>query len=148
MSSMSLMMWSCCSTWRHPYVSHVFNLYHSFFGVLCKLADRIITQYPYNFRHVYDVISGQEQRCVCWFSPIYVKWYYLWRWAERHYWIMCSVDSYVFPKRNLTHWGRDKMDAISQTTFSNAFSWIEMYEFRLRFHRSLFLRLELIIFQH
>ena len=24
----------------------------------------------------------------------------------------------------LTHWGRDKMDAISQTTFSSAFSWI------------------------
>ena len=24
------------------------------------------------------------------------------------------------------HWGRDKMDAISQTTFSNAFSWMKM----------------------
>ena len=27
---------------------------------------------------------------------------------------------------DLTHWGRDKMDAISQTTFSNAFSWMKM----------------------
>ena len=43
----------------------------------------------------------------------------------------------------LTHWGRDKIAAISQTTFSNAFSnAIKMYEFRLRFHWSLFLRFE------
>ena len=42
----------------------------------------------------------------------------------------------------LTHWGRDTIAAISQTTFSNAFSWMEMYEFRLKFHSSLFLRLD------
>ena len=48
---------------------------------------------------------------------------------------------------SLTHWGRDKMAAISQTTFSNAFSWMKMYEFRLRFHQSLLLRFELTIFQ-
>ena len=48
----------------------------------------------------------------------------------------------------LTHWGRDKVDAISQTTFSNAFSWMKMYEFHLRFHWSLFLRVQLIMFQH
>ena len=33
----------------------------------------------------------------------------------------------------LTHWGRDKMAAVSQTTLSNAFSWMKMLEFRLRF---------------
>ena len=33
----------------------------------------------------------------------------------------------------LTHWGRDKMAAIFQTTFFNAFSWMKMYEFRLTF---------------
>ena len=33
----------------------------------------------------------------------------------------------------LTHWVRDKMTAIFQTTFSNAFSWMKMYEFRLKF---------------
>ena len=32
----------------------------------------------------------------------------------------------------LTHWGRDKIAAISQTTFASAFSW--KYKFRLRFH--------------
>ena len=33
-----------------------------------------------------------------------------------------------------THWGWDKMAAIFQMTFSNAFSWMKMYRFRLRFH--------------
>ena len=33
----------------------------------------------------------------------------------------------------LTHWGRDKMAAISQTTLSNHFSLMKMFEFRLRF---------------
>ena len=47
---------------------------------------------------------------------------------------------------HLTYWGQDKMAAISQTTFSNAFSWMKMYEFRLRFHLSLFLRFESTIF--
>ena len=41
-----------------------------------------------------------------------------------------------------------KMDAISLTTFSNAFSWMKMFEFRLKFHWSLFPRVELTIFQH
>ena len=48
----------------------------------------------------------------------------------------------------LTHWGRDKMAAVSQTTFSNAFSWMKMLEFRFKFHWSLFLRVQLTTFQH
>ena len=48
----------------------------------------------------------------------------------------------------LTHWGRDKMAAVSQATFSNAFSWMQMCEFRLRFHWNLLLRFELKISQH
>ena len=38
----------------------------------------------------------------------------------------------------LTHWGRDKMAAISQTSILNAFSWMKMYEFHWRFHWGLF----------
>ena len=52
------------------------------------------------------------------------------------------------PGASLTHWGRDKMAAISQKTFSNAISWMKMCEFRLRFHWSLSLRVQLTIFQH
>ena len=48
----------------------------------------------------------------------------------------------------LTHWGRDKMAAISQTTCSSAFSWMKMFEFWLKFHWSLFLRVQLTIIQH
>ena len=48
----------------------------------------------------------------------------------------------------LTHWGRDKTAAIFQTIFSNAFSWMKMYKFRLRFHWSLFPMAHLTIFQH
>ena len=40
------------------------------------------------------------------------------------------------------------MAAISQTRFSNAFSWMEMCEFRSRFHWSLFLGIRLTTFQH
>ena len=50
--------------------------------------------------------------------------------------------------KELTHWGRDKMAAISQTTFSKAFLWMKMYKFRLRFHRGLFPRVQLTISQH
>ena len=49
---------------------------------------------------------------------------------------------------HLTHWGLVKIVAISQTIFSNAFSWMEMYEFRLQFSWSLFLRFELAISQN
>ena len=51
-------------------------------------------------------------------------------------------------KAVLTHWGRDKMAAFCQTTFSNAFSSLKMYKFWLKFHWRLFLRLQLAIFQH
>ena len=40
------------------------------------------------------------------------------------------------------------MDAISQTTFWNEISWMKMYEYRLKFHWSLFLRVKLTISHH
>ena len=53
----------------------------------------------------------------------------------------------VWPKWHLIHWGWGKMDAISQTTSTNAFSWMKIYEFRVRFHWILFLMFKLAIFQ-
>ena len=50
------------------------------------------------------------------------------------FWITANTGSY------LTYWDRDKMVAILQTTCSNAFSSIKMFEFRIKFHWSLFLR--------
>ena len=59
--------------------------------------------------------------------------------------IWCKASTWTI---HLTHWGWDKMDAISQTTFSNAFSWMKMFEHRLQFHWNLFLRVQLTIFLH
>ena len=55
----------------------------------------------------------------------------------------CTNNFYHF---QLTDWVQDKMASI--TTFSKAFSWMEMYKFRTRFHWNLFPRVQLIIFQH
>ena len=44
----------------------------------------------------------------------------------------------------LTHWGRDEMDAILQTTFSKVFSSMKMFELRFHFHW----RVQLTIFHH
>ena len=48
----------------------------------------------------------------------------------------------------LALWERGNLDVILQTTFSNAFSWTKMCEFRLKFQWSFFLSAQLTIFQH
>ena len=58
----------------------------------------------------------------------------------------CSIGADI--GRPSTHWGRDKMAAILQTTHSNAFSWIKMLELGLIFHWSLFLMVESTILHH
>ena len=49
---------------------------------------------------------------------------------------------------HLTHLLLGKMVAISQTTFSSAFSWMKMLELRFNFHWNLFLRGQFAINQH
>ena len=49
-------------------------------------------------------------------------------------------------KLELTHWGREIMTAIFQTTFWNAHSWMKVYEIRFRFHWNLLLTFEFKIF--
>ena len=44
------------------------------------------------------------------------------------------VVRWHFIHRPLTQWGRDKMAAIFQTTFSNSFTWMKMHEFQIRFY--------------
>ena len=81
---------------------------------------------------------------------------YLWSQGVTNCMILCGCN-YPCPmmvahrwsnQSLLTYGGRDKMAAISQTMFSNAFSWMKIYEFYLRFHWSLFLRFQFTIFQH
>ena len=58
----------------------------------------------------------------------------------------CMQSCYDWPC--LTHLPRDKMAAISQTIFSDAFSWMKNCLFWLKFHWSLFLRIYLTTTQH
>ena len=50
--------------------------------------------------------------------------------------IVMEIMTILAKSATLIHWGRDKIDAISQTIFPNAFSWMKMFEFRLKFHWS------------
>ena len=61
---------------------------------------------------------------------------------------MASLDpNNISPyTQTLTLWGRDEMTVIFQTSFSNGFSWMGMYEFWLC-RRSLFLAVQVTIFQ-
>ena len=81
---------------------------------------------------------GKYMRCIRWdfFDKIYLI-------ADN-----AKCDRTMCLLTILTPWGRDRMAAMSQTMFSNAFSWMEINEFRLKFHWSLFLRVQLTIFQH
>ena len=56
------------------------------------------------------------------------------------------INSHDVSRMAITHWGRDKMAAIFQTTLSHGFSWMKMYQFRLMFHWS-FPKVHLTIFQ-
>ena len=48
----------------------------------------------------------------------------------------------------LTHWGRDKIAAIFQTTFSKSFSYMNIVEFWFKFHWNVFPMVQLTIIQH
>ena len=62
----------------------------------------------------------------------------------------CLLNNTLSTLNTLTHWVREKMAAIFQTTFSNTYSWTKMYQLRLKFHWSLsrFLRARVTIFHY
>ena len=88
--------------------------------------------------------SAIVHRITFWSCDVHPRW--------RGEWLF-AVTEHNISRRNKaaynmsTHWGRDKMAAIFQT-FTNAFLWRKMFELRLRFHWSLFLRVQLTIVQH
>ena len=67
---------------------------------------------------------------------------------QTQWWTRSTLEWLKYIFLSSTHWGQDKMAVIFQTTFSTAFPWMEMFEFRLKFHWNLFLRVQLIILQH
>ena len=76
--------------------------------------------------------------------PLISKWYG----NLEPYLLAVSHCMHLSMRYQLTHQGWDKMAAIYQTTFSNAFSWMKRYKFLLKFHFGLFPRVQLTIFQH
>ena len=92
-------------------------------------------------------------------APWYVGVPFLWLWPsgiqvlttsteDKRLWksdtILYEISpSTHWPLGDLTHWGWDKMAAISQTILSNAFSWMKMLENWLKFHQILFLSIQL-----
>ena len=69
---------------------------------------------------------------------LYTLLHEVWR---HHSWMrsICYSLNTMRPRQNGRHF---------QTTFSNGFCWMKLYEFRLKFHWSLFLGVQLTIFQH
>ena len=72
--------------------------------------------------------------------------------VRRSYSLSCLISSCFSRTGNwfaaFTHLPLDKMAAISQTTFSSAFSWMKSFESWFKFHWSLFPGVKLIIRQH
>ena len=104
-----------------------------------------ISLFDSNFTEVPKDLFGKEPLLVV-DNDLTLKWNQAFIWTVNGIVHWCIHTP--FSLEELTHWGRDKMDAISQTTFSNAFSWMKMFEYRLKFHWNLFLRIQLTIFQH
>ena len=76
-------------------------------------------------------VAGQYDDIICW--TFMLKSFRAMKFALVPESVTCLV----------THSGSEKMDAISQTTFSNAFPWTKIFEFRLKFRRNLFLGVQI-----
>ena len=90
---------------------------------------------------IHQYATSSDAVCV-WFAVLFFS-HILWIVSKYH-----LHKWQIFMKGPLTHWGRGKMAAISQTTLSIAFSLMKMLQFRINFRWSLFLRVQWTIFQH
>ena len=117
-----------------------------------------------HYERLHNHNKAKHNKTVCIFLEIYcihtfgdllpsIVWTFrrlIWLLNDKFYWNSSGFSHWNWDcvlSVPLTHWGRDKMVAIFETTFSNAFSWMKMHAFRLRL-RSLFRRVQLVIFQH
>ena len=99
---------------------------------LCKLNPLI----PRSRSHFHFLPKSQRKLCL--WQSWQLRWNrFLFTLAITHFWNR-SERLVVYSWLVTHHWGRDKMTASFQTILSNAFSWMKIYKFRLRFHWSLF----------
>ena len=70
------------------------------------------------------------------------------QWVKLSSWSFLSICSPPQWCECFTHWGWDKMAAMSQTTFSNTFSLMKFILFLIEFHWNMFPGVELTLCQH
>ena len=115
----------------------------------CSILLQIDVLQATNLHRQSGVFTNRINKVVySWYSPFHMQ-------CDMHIWYtLCVTYDCITSYRqatyynDLTHRGGDKMAAILQTTFSNAFSWMKRYELRLKFHWRFFLRVQLTILQH
>ena len=107
-------------------------------GILCrvkltkelclpKLGLVLATLYPMKYAHSFDLFCCGLSLCFVESCNLYthiLQEIRHWHWGNSIK-DMCKFHQY----QTLPHLGGDKMAAIIQTKFSNAFSWMKMYEF-------------------
>ena len=104
-----------------------------------KFSESLIELYVFPFKKMHFKMSSGKWLPFCLgLNVLYIPLYH----------VNVIISPCPYPIHALTHWGRGKMAAIFQTTFSTSFSWLKMYEFWLRFHWKLFPRVQLTIFHH
>ena len=118
--------------WHHFYGFPLFSVY----WCSCEIYTVFILVIRTCWEDLYDLMTHVLQGCFIQTGTIN-------DWLNDNNLLMAKTEHQTCYW--LTHWGLDKMEAISQTTCSIAFSWMKMFEFRLKFHWSLFLRVPLTI---
>ena len=134
----------------NPKVVHLTTLFFEWKPLLypcVTLCKSYKTLWPSDATWLHRTRSILVQVMACWSGGIYPK-----AISREMLKVLPRLPSwrpvYQVTAVHLTHWGRDQMADIFQTTFSYAFSWMKIYEFCSRFHWSLFRMFQLTIPQH
>ena len=90
--------------------------------------------YRPSYEHHIPYLTNVISFCLCIYFPLIAL-----RTMLSPSWVIIASGNTLRPGQDGRHF---------QTTFSNAFSWMKMIKFRLRFHWSLFPRVQLTILQH
>ena len=139
----------CLLTWWH----HQMETF-SVLLALCVGNSPVTGEFPSQRPVTYSFDVFFDLRLNKWLSKQLLGWWFetsscsLWRHCNNLFSVpSVNILDEIKSHCVLTHWGWDKMAAISQTAFSSAFSWMKIYKFGLKFHWNLFLRVQLTIFQ-
>ena len=119
------------SHWLGTYTKSSLYRWHILSRPSCKILTPNISSIISNMPWLSQPYTG-----LMWYIHPFTSWLLHRHWDKQ------------LPQLQWTHWGWFQMAAISQKTFSHAFSWMKMYEFQLTFHWCLFLMVELMIFWH